>query len=332
MNVRLLPQTLALQRQLIQQLADGRTHSGEALAQQAGISRAAIAKHISQLRQLGLELFAISGKGYRLAQPLQLLDVNKMKQWQLTGAPEILLQHLTDSTNTQILKRLQDGQQLTKGQVIVAEAQTAGRGRRGNDWYSPFGSNLYFSMYWQLEQGIQAAMGLSLVVGIAVAQLLERRYQCALKLKWPNDLFVHHKKLGGVLVELTGQTHADCDVVIGIGLNIQMPSTGELNIDQPFTDLQREVETQIDRNQLVAELQLQLMQTLLDFERRGFADFVEEFNLRNEFAGQNVQLSGANEPQFGLCQGVDRQGGLILMQGDQLTTFFGGELSLRGKQ
>lgn len=332
MNVRLLPQTLALQRQLIQQLADGRTHSGEALAQQAGISRAAIAKHISQLRQLGLELFAISGKGYRLAQPLQLLDVNKMKQWQLPGAPEILLQHLTDSTNTQILKRLQDGQQLTKGQVIVAEAQTAGRGRRGNDWYSPFGSNLYFSMYWQLEQGIQAAMGLSLVVGIAVAQLLERRYQCALKLKWPNDLFVHHKKLGGVLVELTGQTHADCDVVIGIGLNIQMPSTGELNIDQPFTDLQREVETQIDRNQLVAELQLQLMQTLLDFERRGFADFVEEFNLRNEFAGQNVQLSGANEPQFGLCQGVDRQGGLILMQGDQLTTFFGGELSLRGKQ
>jgi len=332
MNVRLLPQTLALQRQLIQQLADGRTHSGEALAQQAGISRAAIAKHISQLRQLGLELFAISGKGYRLVQPLQLLDVNKMKQWQLPGAPEILLQHLTDSTNTQILKRLQDGQQLTKGQVIVAEAQTAGRGRRGNDWYSPFGSNLYFSMYWQLEQGIQAAMGLSLVVGIAVAQLLERRYQCALKLKWPNDLFVHHKKLGGVLVELTGQTHADCDVVIGIGLNIQMPSTGELNIDQPFTDLQREVETQIDRNQLVAELQLQLMQTLLDFERRGFADFVEEFNLRNEFAGQNVQLSGANEPQFGLCQGVDRQGGLILMQGDQLTTFFGGELSLRGKQ
>ena len=332
MNVRQLPQTLALQRQLIQQLADGKTHSGEALAQRAGISRAAIAKHISQLRQMGLELFAISGKGYRLAQPLQLLDVNQMKQWQLPGAPEILLQHLTDSTNTQILKRLQDGQQLTKGQVIVAEAQTAGRGRRGNDWYSPFGSNLYFSMYWQLEQGIQAAMGLSLVVGIAVAQLLERRYQCALKLKWPNDLFVHHKKLGGVLVELTGQTHADCDVVIGIGLNIQMPSTGVLKIDQPFTDLQREVETQIDRNQLVAELQQQLVQTLQHFERRGFADFVEEFNLRNEFAGQHVQLSGASEPQFGLCQGVDHQGGLILMQGDQLKTFFGGELSLRGKQ
>jgi BirA family biotin operon repressor/biotin-[acetyl-CoA-carboxylase] ligase len=96
--------------------------------------------------------------------------------------------------------------------------------------------------------------------------------------------------------------------------------------------LQREVETQIDRNQLVAELQQQLVQTLQHFERRGFADFVEEFNLRNEFAGQNVQLSGASEPQFGLCQGVDHQGGLILLQGERLQTFFGGELSLRGKQ
>jgi len=332
MSSRQLPQTLALQRQLIQQLADGKTHSGEALAQQAGISRAAIAKHISQLQQIGLVIFAISGKGYRLAQPLQLLDVTKMKQWQTPGSPEVLLQHLTDSTNTQLLKRLQDGQSLQKGQVIVAEAQSAGRGRRGNDWYSPFGSNLYFSMYWRLEQGIQAAMGLSLVVGIAIAQLLERRYQCPLKLKWPNDLYVNHKKLGGVLVELTGQTHADCDVVIGIGLNIQMPTGGEMKIHQPFTDLMQEVDAQIDRNQLVAELQHQLIQTLKHFEMHGFSDFASEFNQRNEFAEQTVQLTGGSEPQIGVCIGVDHQGGLTLQQDGQLKSYFGGELSLRGKQ
>ncbi len=330
MSAKQQPQTLALQRQLIQQLSDGKTHSGEALAQFAGISRAAIAKHIDQLQQVGLDIFAISGKGYRLAQPLQLLDITQIKQWQGVGMPEILLQHLTDSTNTQLLKKLQEGQALQKGQAIVAEAQSAGRGRRGNQWYSPFGCNLYFSMYWQLQHGIQAAMGLSLVVGIAVARLVERLYGCEIKLKWPNDLYASHKKLGGVLVELTGQAHADCDVVIGIGLNIHMPASGASMISQAFTDLSTEVESPVNRNQLIAMLQQELFATLLVFEKQGFAVFVEEFNRRDEFAGLSVGLSGGLEPNYGVCCGVDLQGGLLLRQGEQLKSFYGGELSLRG--
>ncbi len=330
MSAKQQPQTLALQRQLIQQLSDGKTHSGEALAQLAGISRAAIAKHIDQLQQVGLDIFAISGKGYRLAQPLQLLDITQIKQWQVAGMPEILLQPLTDSTNTQLLKKLQEGQALQKGQAIVAEAQSAGRGRRGNQWYSPFGCNLYFSMYWQLQHGIQAAMGLSLVVGIAVARLVERLYGCEIRLKWPNDLYASHKKLGGVLVELTGQTHAVCYVVIGIGLNIHMPASGTTLINQAFTDLSTEVDAKIDRNQLVAMLQQELVNTLLDFEKKGFAVFAEEFNQRDEFAGLSVCLSGGSESNYGICCGVDLQGGLLLRQGGQLKNFYGGELSLRG--
>lgn len=330
MSAKQQPQSLALQRQLIQQLSDGKTHSGEALAQLAGISRAAIAKHIDQLQQVGLDIFAISGKGYRLAQPLQLLEITQIKQWQAAGMPEILLQHLTDSTNTQLLKKLQEGQALQKGQAIVAEAQSSGRGRRGNQWYSPFGCNLYFSLYWQLQHGIQAAMGLSLVVGIAVARLVERLYGCEIKLKWPNDLYANHKKLGGVLVELTGQTHADCDVVIGIGLNIHMPATGTKVINQAFTDVLTEVDATVNRNQLVAMLQQELVNTLLVFEKKGFAAFSDEFNRRDEFAGLSVGLSGGSEPQYGICCGVDPQGGLLLRQGEQLKSFYGGELSLRG--
>jgi BirA family biotin operon repressor/biotin-[acetyl-CoA-carboxylase] ligase len=329
MSAKQFPQTLALQRQLIQQLADGKTHSGEALAQQAGISRAAIAKHIKQLNQIGLDVFAIAGKGYRLAQPLNLLNINQIKQQQNPGMPEVLLQHLTDSTNTQLLKKLQDGQQLQKGQVIVAEAQSAGRGRRGNDWYSPFGSNLYFSMYWQLEQGIQAAMGLSLVVGIAIARLLDRLYQCQINLKWPNDLYAEHKKLGGILVELTGQTHAQCDVVIGVGLNIQMPADSNAKISQAFTDLASVSGQSIERNQLVSQLQFELIQTLQSFENKGFVAFADEFNRRDEFAGQRVQLSGGNAPTIGICQGVDQYGGLVVRQADGLKSFYSGELSLR---
>lgn len=330
MSAKQQPQSLALQRQLIQQLSDGKIHSGEALAQLAGISRAAIAKHIDQLQQVGLDIYAISGKGYRLAQPLQLLDITQIKQWQAAGMPEILLQHLTDSTNTQLLKKLQEGQALQKGQAIVAEAQSAGRGRRGNHWYSPFGCNLYFSMYWQLEQGIQAAMGLSLVVGVAIAKLVESLYGLDIRLKWPNDLYASHKKLGGVLVELTGQTHADCDVVIGIGLNIQMPASGATVINQAYTDLSTETGAAVNRNQLVAMLQQELVTTLLVFEKKSFAVFAEEFNRRNEFAGLSVRLSGGSESQYGVCCGVDLQGGLLLRQGEQLKSFYGGELSLRG--
>ena len=325
------PQSLALQRQLIQQLADGKLHSGEALAQQAGISRAAIARHIDQLGQLGLDIYAISGQGYRLAQPLQLLDLAQMKRWQHVDAPEIWLQHLTDSTNSQLLKRLQDQQPMQKGQVLVAEAQSAGRGRRGNQWFSPFGSNLYFSMYWQLEQGIQAAMGLSLLVGIVIAELIENQYQATVQLKWPNDIYADQKKLGGILVELSGQSHAHCDLIIGIGLNILMPVQGKQQISQGFTDLQSQCACAIDRNQLVPMLQQRLISKLQQFEKTGFAPFAEAFNQRNQFAGQQVQLTGGAEPNVGICLGVDEQGGLLLQQANGVRSFYGGELSLRAR-
>lgn len=325
------PQSLALQRQLIQQLASGELRSGEWLAEQAGISRAAIARHIDQLQQIGLDIYSIKGKGYRLAQPITLLDINQMKAHQPSFGAEILLQHLTDSTNTQLLKKLQDGQNIQRGAVIVAEAQTAGRGRRGNTWVSPFGSNLYFSMYWPLEQGIQAAMGLSLVVAVAVAELLERRYQLPLQLKWPNDIYLAGQKLGGILVELAGQSHAQCDVVIGLGLNVQMPSTAASAISQPFTDLAQHVSAPIDRNWLVAALQQQLCDLMQHFEQTGFSAYVPRFNQRDMWHGQIVTISSATTQHSGICRGVDQQGALLLEENGVIRSYYGGELSLRGK-
>jgi len=328
---KVLPQSLALQRQLIQQLASGALCSGEMLAHQAGISRAAIARHILALQQLGLDIYAIKGKGYRLAAPLQLLDINRIKQLQQPGLADILLQHVTDSTNTQLLRRLQEGVSLQKGAVIVAEAQTAGRGRRGNNWFSPFGSNLYFSMYWQLEQGIQAAMGLSLVIAIAVAEVLEQQFQLPVKLKWPNDIYLADKKLAGILVELAGQSHSHCDVVIGLGLNVQMPAVAEQHISQSWTDLQQHVSSKVDRNKLIASLQSALCQHLQQFEQHGFRPFVGAFNQRDQFAAQLVTLSSGSQQMKGICLGVDAQGGIVLQQAEQTQSFYGGELSLRGQ-
>ncbi len=323
-----LPHSLIVQRQLVHYLADGALCSGQWLGEQLGISRTAVAKHLEQLQQYGLDLYKIKGKGYRLAQPVQLLDAALIKQQQQQQAP-VWVQSVTDSTNSQLMQKLKDGVTPEKGAVLVAEAQTAGRGRRGKQWFSPFGCNLYFSMYWQLEQGIQAAMGLSLVVGLAVAKVLQQQWQLPVRLKWPNDLYIEHKKLGGILVELAGQTHAQCDVVIGLGLNIRMPDHTDKVVDQPWADLTSALGQPIDRNLLVALLQHQLVLELQQFSQQGFAGYVQEFNQLDQFASEQVTLSSGSQTITGLCAGVDAQGGLVLDINGQKQSFYGGELSLR---
>ncbi len=323
-----LPHSLIVQRQLVHYLADGALCSGQWLGEQLGMSRTAVAKHLEQLQHYGLDVYKIKGKGYRLAQPVQLLDAAQIKVHQQQQAP-VWVQSVTDSTNSQLMEKLKDGVVLEKGSVLVAEAQTAGRGRRGKQWFSPFGCNLYFSMYWQLEQGIQAAMGLSLVVGLAVAKVLHQQWQLPVRIKWPNDLYLEHKKLGGILVELAGQTHAQCDVVIGLGLNIRMPGQSAQAIDQPWIDLTSALGQAVDRNLLVALLQQELVDSLQCFGAQGFASYVQEFNQLNEFCAQQVTLSSGSQTIIGLCAGVDAQGGLVLEINGQKQSFYGGELSLR---
>lgn len=331
MAVKILPHTLMVQRQLLQYLADGQVVSGSYLAEQLGISRAAIAKHIDLLQALGLDIYAIRAKGYQLAQPITLLDAAQIRRQQAPAMAEIWLQHITDSTNTQLLKRLQDGQPLSKGQVIVAEAQTAGRGRRGNTWVSPYGSNLYFSLYWPLSQGIQAAMGLSLVIGVAVAELLEHQFGVEVALKWPNDIYIQGQKLGGILVELAGQSHAQCDVVIGLGLNIALPERLTTDIQQAVTSLQHHVEAPIDRNQLIPALQLAMVQALTAFELQGFRGYMTAFNQRDMYRDQAVSIKGG-QALSGICRGVDATGCLVLEVDGQRQSIFAGEVSLRPKE
>lgn len=320
--------SLQTQRQLLHYLADGRFYSGQWLAEQLGFSRTAIANFMAQLQSYGLDIFSVKGKGYRLAQPLQLLDAAKIKALQQQGAAPVWIQHITDSTNSQLLQRISQATPLAAGTAIVAEAQTAGRGRRGRQWYSPFGCNLYFSMYWRLEQGVQAAMGLSLVVGVVLCRILRESYKVPAKVKWPNDIYVEGKKMAGILVELAGQVNAGCDVVIGIGVNLSMPSDTRQYVDQAFTDLATESSVEVDRNELVAGLHQALTEQMQRFSTEGFASFVEDFNHYDAFAGQQVQLSGTMSVQ-GICRGVDSQGGLIIEIDGQPEVFYGGEISLR---
>ncbi|CCN34156.1 bifunctional biotin--[acetyl-CoA-carboxylase] synthetase/biotin operon repressor [Vibrio nigripulchritudo ATCC 27043] len=311
---------------IIKQLADGEFHSGEALGEKFGISRAAISKHIKSIQELGLDVYSVQRKGYRLPSPLSLLDealLSSGSQRSLKVFPVI------GSTNQYLLERTHE---LNSGDACLAEYQSQGRGRRGRQWVSPFGSNLYVSMFWRLEAGMAAAMGLSLVVGVSVVEAFESLGIHGVKLKWPNDLYYQDKKLAGILVEISGQAGAAANLVIGMGLNIAMPDSTE-NITQPWTSLGQILPNEnIDRNALASAILTAWERSLNDYEVNGMKGFVERWNRLDNFLDRPVKLIMGPKELKGIAKGIDEQGGILIETENGVETFIGGEISLRGAE
>ncbi|NWA64162.1 bifunctional biotin--[acetyl-CoA-carboxylase] ligase/biotin operon repressor BirA [Pantoea sp. B9002] len=308
---------------LVALVADGEFHSGEQLGEALGMSRAAINKHIQTLKSWGLDVYTVTGKGYSLPGPIQLLDeeviLSHLHQPNLAVIPVI------DSTNQYLLDRMD---QLPSGYACIAEYQQAGRGRRGRKWFSPFGTNLYMSMYWRLEQGPAAAMGLSLVIGIIMAEVIQSLGAPDVRVKWPNDLYLNDRKLAGILVELTGKTGDAAQIVIGAGVNLLMRSEGTAEINQGWINLQ-EAGVDIDRNELAAKLINSLREALPIFERDGLAPFVSRWEALDNFINRPVKLLIGDREVYGIARGIDKQGGLLLEQDGVIKSWVGGEISLR---
>ncbi|EYU13835.1 bifunctional biotin--[acetyl-CoA-carboxylase] ligase/biotin operon repressor BirA [Photorhabdus aegyptia] len=310
--------------QLIKILSDGDVHSGQQLGKDLGMSRAGINKHIQTIREWGIELETTPGKGYSLMAPMQLLDESTIFQY--LPQDRITVLPVIDSTNQYLLERLSD---LKSGDACVAEYQYAGRGRRGRKWVSPFGKNLYLSMYWRLEQGPAAAIGLSLVVGIVIAEVLHRLGADRIRVKWPNDLYLDDKKLAGILVELIGKTGDAAQVVIGAGINISMDHKDEESINQQWINLlQSGIE--IDRNKLAVEIILDLRKALIQFENEGLSSFVSRWFELDNFMDRSVKLIIGRQEVYGIARGINQQGALLLDQNGVITPYIGGEISLRG--
>ncbi len=309
---------------LLSTLADGNFYSGEALGASLGMSRAAVSKHIKGIQEWGVDIFRVQGKGYQLSQPLELLDQEALQGY--SQAP-VMLYPIIDSTNQFLLDRVET---LSSGSICIAEYQSNGRGRRGRQWLSPFGSNVYLSMYWRLEAGMAAAMGLSLVVGVAVVEALESLGIEGVKLKWPNDLYFNDKKLAGILVEMSGQAGGAAHLVIGMGMNLMMRHDDENQIDQPWTTLEQVIgEQKFDRNLLAGTFIQAWQQALTLYEAQGMGDFVERWNRIDNFLGRSVRLiMGSNEIR-GVCCGINEQGAVLLETDLGMQSFVGGEISLR---
>lgn len=310
--------------QLISILADGEFHSGEQLGTAMGMSRAAINKHIQTVRDWGVDIFTVPGKGYSLPYPIQLLDEEKILA--LLPAGQVRVLPVIDSTNQYLMGRIGE---LSSGDACVAEYQQAGRGRRGRKWFSPFGSNLYLSMYWKLEQGPAAAMGLSLVIGIVMAEVLQRLGAKDVRVKWPNDLYLNDRKLAGILVELTGKTGDAAQLVIGAGINLKMREPATDTINQGWINLQ-EAGVNIDRNELTATLLKELRSALLHFEQEGLAPFITRWRGLDNFLDRPVKLLIGDQEIHGIERGIDAQGALLLEQDGVQKPYIGGEISLRG--
>lgn len=308
---------------LVAILADGEFHSGEQLGEQLGMSRAAINKHIQTIKEWGIDVFTVTGKGYSLSSTMQLLD-EKVINTQLDSG-RLAVIPVIDSTNQYLLDRMD---QLQSGDACVAEYQQAGRGRRGRQWISPFGTNLYLSMYWRLEQGPAAAMGLSLVIGIVLAEALQELGAAGVRVKWPNDIYLDDRKLAGILVELTGKTGDAALIVIGAGINLAMSQPAAGAINQGWINLQ-EAGVTVDRNALAAKIVNKLRAALIQFEQDGLTPFIGRWASLDNFIDRPVKLLIGDREIFGIARGIDQQGGLILEQDGVRKSWVGGEISLR---
>ncbi|MBG9997219.1 bifunctional biotin--[acetyl-CoA-carboxylase] ligase/biotin operon repressor BirA [Pseudoalteromonas sp. NZS127_1] len=319
---------------ILNALNQGGFVSGQALGEELGISRAAVSKHIKTLQEMGLDIFKVTGKGYCLNNQVGLLNKTQIDQhYKALGAntADVEVHPIIDSTNSELMRRIQAKTAVESGTVIVAEMQQAGRGRRGRVWQSPFGANLYYSYFWRLDDGLQAAMGVSIAVGLAVYDAIKALYQIDVELKWPNDIYINKQKLAGVLVELDGQPQGPCQLVIGIGINLQMPESFSQHIDQAWTDLNQHTQ-KLDKNQLVASLTYHLEQRLVQYSQTGLQNMYEQWNSLNAFAGDYVELNTGHRSWRGICEGIDPQGGIRIRQDGEVKSYYGGEVSLRKAQ
>lgn len=327
---------MSAERALLLRLGQ-RPVSGDVLARECGQTRAAVWKRIAQLRDAGVAVDARRGHGYALRHRLDLLDADAIRgalpapvQARLAG---LEVEWSLDSTNAELLRRPMPGPQ---AEVLLAERQTGGRGRRGRTWQSPLAAHVYLSLQRGFEGGLARLGGLSLVAGIAAVEALRGLGIPGVALKWPNDLVVATgpalHKLGGVLVEGGGEHAGPVRAVLGIGVNVRMPEVAAAAIDQPWTDLAALAADAPSRNTVAVALLAAWVPALAQFDRDGLAPFLPRFRSVDALQGRSVAVLTGRERVEGIAEGVAADGALVMRVPDGgLQTFHAGEVSVRAE-
>ena len=322
------------QPRLLVLLADGQLHSGEWLAQQLEVSRAAVWKGVERLRTLGLAVQALPRRGYRLASPIELLDARRIGA---EIAPQRALRLLelellfeVDSTNTRLLCAAPPPSGYAN--ACLSELQHAGRGRRGRPWIAPFGTGITLSVAFTFSDGASSLPALSLAVGVAIARALKRAGGLGVGLKWPNDIWFEDRKIGGVLIELRAEASGPAHVVIGVGLNVSLTAAARSQIEAAGVSVAAVTDACAvapSRNLVAGAILDELLSMLAQFEREGFTGFRDAWAALDALNGRPARVLLADKGVCGTARGVDQDGALLLETGDGIQRFMSGEASLR---
>lgn len=324
-------------RRLLALLSDGEFHSGEKLAKRLRISRGGVWKIVSGLRELGIDVQSIPRQGYRLAHAVDLYDRSAILSATSADARDALARVdvllTVDSTN-RFVAELESELETGAAQLCVAELQTAGRGRRGRSWLAPFGSGICMSLSWRFAEAPPTFSALSLAVGVAVVRALRELGASDMSLKWPNDLLWRGRKLGGILIELRGESGGPSHVIVGIGLNVRMPSTVRLQLAEQQAALIADLHEQMQqrtpsRNIIVGAIVSELVPALRQFGFEGFAPFHDAWRELDALANAPVKVLNGAQTTLGMARGVDRDGTLLVDVEGELKRFASGEVSLR---
>jgi len=321
---------MGLRADILELLADGSAHSGEALAERLGSSRTAVWKHVQHLAARGIAIEARRGIGYRIPGGLDLLDAAALsaalpaKARPLLAGLELVAE--TASTNERLLAAAERGD--IHCRCLLAEYQSEGRGRRGRQWRCPYGAGVLLSLGWRFERGAEALAGLSLAAGVAVRDALAAAGIPGVGLKWPNDLYAGGRKLGGILVELRGEVAGGMTAVLGLGLNVSAAPADEEALRMPAACLETVAGRRVPRNPLAAQIIGRLLLVLDEFARAGFEALRERWLAHDVGLGREVAVDLGTSTVRGRMLGVDRDGALLLDSGGRVRRFVAGDVTL----
>jgi len=319
-------------RKLIYLLSDGDVHSGAVLGQKLGVTRAGVWKLVKQLEALDIPITKKTNRGYQIPGGLELLNIEKIMNAlpvDIATIADIIIEQTVSSTNDYLLRhQLPNSKQFS---VCIAEKQTAGRGRLGRKWYSPYGQCLILSLRWCFPGNSNELSGLSLAMALAVVHTLKDLGQMPenLRLKWPNDIFCT-KKLGGILIDMQGEMNGNTTIVIGIGLNISMPSIASEIIKTTWTDLESVLNEKPSRNKLAAKLIEEIIKVLKTFEKEGLRPFKEAWMTYDISFGHPVSIQTNNTTIKGIGRSIDSKGNFLIEESSsgKIVSYGSGDVSL----